>query len=43
MHIAITGASSGIGAALPRVNTLARWLPAPTRWLMDRLTPPVRA
>ena len=27
----------------PRVNTLARWLPAPTRWLMDRLTPPVRA
>lgn len=23
----------------PRVNTLARWLPAPTRWLMDRLSP----
>ncbi len=27
----------------PRVNTLARWLPAPTRWLMDRFTPAVTA
>ena len=26
----------------PRVNTLARWLPAPTRWLMDRFTPSLR-
>ncbi len=23
----------------PRVNTLARWLPGPTRWLMDRMSP----
>jgi short-subunit dehydrogenase len=23
----------------PRANTLARWFPAPTRWLMDRFTP----
>ena len=27
----------------PRVNTLARWFPAPTRWLLDRFTPAVRA
>lgn len=24
---------------LPRSNGLARWFPAPTRWLLDRLTP----
>ncbi len=26
----------------PRVNALARWLPAPTRWFMDAFTPPLR-
>ena len=26
----------------PKANNITRWLPAPTRWLMDRLTPPVR-
>jgi short-subunit dehydrogenase len=26
----------------PRMNTVARWLPGPTRWLMDRFTPPMR-
>ncbi len=27
----------------PRVNTLARWFPAPTRWLLDHFTPAVKA
>lgn len=27
----------------PRSGALSRWLPGPTRWLMDRLTPPLRA
>lgn len=26
----------------PRINTMARWFPAPTRWLMDRFTPGLR-
>jgi len=27
----------------PKVNTVVRWLPATTRWLMDRFAPPVHA
>lgn len=26
----------------PRMNALARWFPGPTRWLMDRFTPPMK-
>lgn len=26
----------------PRLNAAARWLPGPTRWLMDHFTPPLR-